>query len=78
MEARITNISIVGRVYLDSKKNGAAPWEVAQVQKVFFPFFNFLVSLSLFLNKFSCLILCFLVLFFMFLEFKVGYGGGES
>ena len=34
--------------------------------------------MSLFLNKFACLILCFLVLFLRFLEFKVGYGGGES
>ena len=41
-------------------------------------FFFFKLLLSLFLNKFSCLILCFLVLFFRFLEFKVGYVGGES
>ena len=30
------------------------------------------------MNKFSYLILCFLVLFFRFLEFKVGSRGGES
>ena len=63
-------------------KNEAASWEATQVQKKknFFSFSSFLVTFKFvfFFNKCSCLILCFLVLFFRFLEFKVGYGGGES
>ena len=48
-------------------------------KKSFFSLFFFLVTFKfVFFNKCSCLILCFLVLFFRFLEFKVGYGGGES